>query len=231
MSTYENITYELDNKIATITLSNGKVNAISPQLIAEFNDALDDAEAEQAMVIITGSPGILSAGYDLKVMKENRESAIALVTAGSTLSRRLLSFPTPIISACSGHAVAKGAFLLLSSDVRIGVSGPYKIGLNEVDIGMTMHYAGIELAKARLPDAYFNRSVLCAEMFDPNDAVNAGFLDKVVEEDQLMPTVLGLATHFTKQMNMRAHKETKLKARSEYLARLDDAIKKDQTGI
>ena len=231
MNSYQQIQFELQNKIATITLANGKVNAFSHQLIADFNAALDDAEKENAVVIITGAPGILSAGYDLKVMQSSPEAATALVTAGSTLAHRLLSFPTPVIVACSGHAVAKGAFLLLSADIRLGVRGDFKIGLNEVDIGMTMHYAGLEIAQARLPNAWFNRSVLCAEMFSPEDALTAGFLDKVVSAEKLMEEAVGLATHFNKNMNMKAHKGTKLKARKACLERLKQAIEADAKGL
>ena len=146
----ELISYHLEDGIATLTLSNGKVNAISPDVIAAFNSALDQAVADRAVVIITGQPGILSGGYDLKVMTAGPKEAVSLVTQGSTLARRLLSHPFPVIVACPGHAVAKGAFILLSADYRIGVDGPFSIGLNEVQIGMTMHHAGIELARDRL---------------------------------------------------------------------------------
>ncbi len=117
------IQYQLDQGIATLTLNNGKVNAISPAVIDALNAALDQAEQDRAVVILTGQPGILSAGYDLKVMTSSAENAVALVSAGSTLARRMLSHPYPIIVACPGHAVAKGAFLLLAADYRIGVSG------------------------------------------------------------------------------------------------------------
>ena len=127
----ELISYHLEDGIATLTLSNGKVNAISPDVIAAFNAALDQATADRAVVIITGQPGILSGGYDLKVMTAGPKEAVALVTLGSTLARRLLSHPYPVIVACPGHAVAKGAFLLLSADYRIGVEGPFSIGLND----------------------------------------------------------------------------------------------------
>lgn len=231
MKSYEQIEFTLEDKIATITLNNGKVNAFSHQLITDVNDALDQAEQDNAVVIITGSPGILSGGYDLKVMTSGPEAATALVTEGSKLSRRLLAFPTPVIVACSGHAMAKGAFILLSADVRLGAVGDFKIGLNEVNIGMTMHYAGLEIAKARLPDSYFNRSVLCAEIFSPEDAVTAGFLDKVVPAEQLMAHAVGYAKHFNENMKMTAHKGTKLKARKAYLERLDQAIEADAKGV
>lgn len=223
----ELITYHLDEGIATLTLNNGKVNAISPDVIAAFNSALDRAQQDRAVVIITGQPGILSGGYDLKVMTSGPQAAVSLVTAGSTLSRRLLAHPFPVIVACPGHAVAKGAFLLLSADYRIGVEGPFSIGLNEVQIGMTMHHAGIELARDRLRRSAFHRSVINGEMFDPISAVDAGFLDKVVAAEQLQEAALAVARQL-KKINMSAHKNTKLKVRKALLDTLDDAIILDQ---
>ncbi|CAM3982359.1 Enoyl-CoA delta isomerase 1, mitochondrial [Pseudomonas reidholzensis] len=223
----ELINYHLDEGVATLTLNNGKVNAISPDVIAAFNAALDQAEKDRAVVIITGQPGILSGGYDLKVMTAGPQQAVGLVTAGSTLARRLLSHPFPVIVACPGHAVAKGAFLLLSADYRIGVEGPYKIGLNEVQIGMTMHHAGIELARDRLRRSAFHRSVINAEMFEPQDAVDAGFLDQVVPAEQLLERAVQVAREL-KKLNMLAHKNTKLKVRKALLELLDEAIMRDQ---
>ncbi|EJM22830.1 MULTISPECIES: crotonase/enoyl-CoA hydratase family protein [Pseudomonas] len=221
------IAYHLEDGIATLTLSNGKVNAISPDVIAAFNAALDQAVADRAIVIITGQPGILSGGYDLKVMTAGPKEAVSLVTAGSTLARRLLSHPFPVIVACPGHAVAKGAFILLSADYRIGVAGPFSIGLNEVQIGMTMHHAGIELARDRLRRSAFHRSVINGEMFDPQSAVDAGFLDKVVAAEELQGAALAAARQL-KKINMTAHKNTKLKVRKALLETLDNAIIQDQ---
>ncbi|MFJ2428180.1 crotonase/enoyl-CoA hydratase family protein [Pseudomonas sp. NPDC087804] len=223
----ELIAYHLEDGIATLTLSNGKVNAISPDVIAAFNAALDQAVTDRAIVIITGQPGILSGGYDLKVITAGPKEAVALVTAGSTLARRLLSHPFPVIVACPGHAVAKGAFLLLSADYRIGVDGPFSIGLNEVQIGMTMHHAGIELARDRLRRSAFHRSVINGEMFDPKSAVDAGFLDKVVSAEELQGAALAAARQL-KKINMLAHKNTKLKVRKALLETLDNAIVQDQ---
>ncbi|MCV4290774.1 crotonase/enoyl-CoA hydratase family protein [Pseudomonas capsici] len=221
------ISYQLEDGIATLTLNNGKVNAISPDVIAAFNAALDQAETDRAVVILTGQPGILSGGYDLKVMTSSAEAAIDLVAKGSTLARRMLAHPFPIIVACPGHAVAKGAFLLLSADYRIGVEGPFNIGLNEVQIGMTMHHVGIELARDRLRKSAFHRSVINAEMFDPQGALNAGFLDKVVSIDELHETARTAALQL-KKINMNAHRKTKLKVRKALLDTLDAAIELDK---
>jgi enoyl-CoA hydratase len=224
----ELVRFQLDDGVATLTLNNGKVNAVSHALIAEFNAALDQAEQAKAVVIVTGQAGILSGGYDLKIMMSSPQNAVDLVTAGSTLARRMLSHPQPIIVACSGHAVAKGAFLLLSADYRIGVDGPFNIGLNEVQIGMTMHHVGIELARERLTKPAFQRSVINAEMFQPQAAIAAGFLDKVVAADQLMQVAQEHA-QVLKKLNLTAHKNTKLKVRKAFLELLDQAIETDKT--
>lgn len=223
----ELVHYQLDDGIATVTLHNGKVNAISPDVIAGLNAAFDRSEQDKAIVILTGQPGVLSGGYDLKVMTSSPEAALGLVTAGSTLARRMLAHPQPIIVACSGHAVAKGAFLLLSADYRIGADGPFSIGLNEVLIGMTMHHVGITLARDRLRVCAFHRAVINAEMFNPQAAKDAGFLDAVVAPEELMPTALAMAQQF-KKLNRAAHANTKRKARKPVLDELDAGIELDK---
>ena len=226
----ELVSYSLDGNVATLTISNGKVNALSHEVFAAFNSALDQAEKDKAVVVITGQPGMFSAGYDLKEMSRSMDAASALVKVGSSLALRLMAFPTPVIAACSGHAVAKGAFILLSCDLRIGVEGPFKIGLNEVAIGMTMHHAGIEMARNRLTPAYFQRSVMNAEMFQPQEAADAGFLDRVVTPEDLMARAYGEASKLA-ELNMKAHHQTKLKARAGYLALLEEAIRKDAESL
>ncbi len=224
----ELIHYSCHEGVATLTLNNGKVNALSPDMIAAFNRGLDQAEQDRAIVIITGQPGILSGGYDLKVMTSSLDNAFNLVALGSTLTRRMLAHPYPIIVACPGHAIAKGAFLLLAADYRIGTEGAFNIGLNEVLIGMTMHHAGIALAKDRLTKPAFQRSVINGELFSPQDAIAAGFLDRVVPVEQLMDTAQAMATTM-KKINMHAHAKTKLKVRKDLLEALDAAIEVDKT--
>lgn len=223
----ELVTYRFADGVAYLGLDNGKVNAVSPEVIQAMNAALDRAEQDKAVVVLSGKPGILSGGYDLKVMTSSADAAKALVASGSTLARRMLAHPYPLVVACTGHAIAKGAFLLLSADYRIGVEGPFKIGLNEVAIGMTMHHVGIELARARLTPAVFNRSVINAEMFDPADAVVAGFLDRVVPAERFEQEVAKLAGELTK-LNMTAHRNTKRKSRKALLELLDQSIEIDK---
>lgn len=223
----ERVSYMLQDGVATLTLNNGKVNALSPEVFEALNEALDRAERERAVVLLTGQPGILSGGYDLKVMTSSAENALALVSTGSQFCRRLLAHPFPVVVACPGHAIAKGAFLLLAADYRIGVEGPFHIGLNEVQIGMTMHHAGIELARDRLGKAAFQRSVINAEIFDPQGALAAGFLDRVVPAEALADAAREVAAQLGK-INMTAHRNTKLKVRKALLETLDQAIELDR---
>tara|TARA_R110002167_G_scaffold30720_1_gene101364 strand:+ start:956 stop:1660 length:705 start_codon:yes stop_codon:yes gene_type:complete len=224
------VSYTLNDGVATIVINNGKANALSHDVFEELNQALDRAEQDKAVVILTGQPGIFSGGYDLKEMQKGMNEAAALVTVGSKLTRRLAAFPFPVIGACSGHAIAKGAFIMLSVDYRIGVEGNFKLGLNEVAIGMTMHHAGIEIARHRLAPAHFYRSVINAEIYNPEGAVLAGFLDEVVASDQLLNRANELAQAFRK-LNMRAHAQTKLKTKAGYLELLDRSIEKDSESL
>ena len=222
----EFVTYTSAENYAIITINNGKANAISNEVIAGFNAGLDQAEKENKVVILTGQKGIFSGGFDLKVMTKSVKAAKELVTKGSQLSLRMLAFSQPIITACSGHAIAKGAFLLLSADYRIGAEGDFKIGFNEVLIGMTMHNAGIAIANSRLSKVYLNRSVNNAEIYNPKDAVKAGFLDRIVPENQVLATAIKVAGMFAK-LNKKAHAETKLKVRKQHLQDLENAIELD----
>ena len=223
-------TYKEEDNYCIITLNNGKANAISNKVIEELNHHLDIAEKNQKIVILTGTEGMFSAGYDLKTMTSSPKAATELVTQGSTLALRLLSFPMPIIVASTGHSLAKGAFLLLCADYRIGTEGAFKIGLNEVAIGMTMHNAGIAIAKARLAPVFFERSVNNSEIYAPKDALTAGFLDKVVTAEALLPTAIKVATLFS-ELNKKAHAQTKLKLRKSYLEELKKGIELDKTEL
>src|SRR5260370_24473285 len=132
------ISYRLDDTIATITIDDGKVNALSLTVLTDLNAALDRAEQDQAVVVLAGREGVFSAGFDLPVLRGGGPDALAMLRAGFETAARLLAFPRPVVIACTGHAVAMGVFLLLCGDYRVGATGPYQISANEVAIGLTM---------------------------------------------------------------------------------------------
>jgi enoyl-CoA hydratase len=222
-------TYALDGRIATITMDDGKVNAFSIPMLQAIHAALDQAESENAIVVLGGRENYFSAGFDLKVFAGGDvEQVLEMLTLGATLAERILSFPTPVVAACSGHAVAAGSFVLLAADLRLGTDGPYRIGLNEVKIGLTVPWFAIELARQRLQPAYFDRSVVNATMHSPSKAVVAGFLDDIVGADELRGASLRAAAELA-ELNAAAHAATKLRARGNVLKALRAAIETELT--
>jgi enoyl-CoA hydratase len=217
------VSYERSEGVSTITADDGKVNAMSVAMMQEINAALDQAEEHRSVVILTGRDGVFSAGFDLAVFKQGMEPLMEMLRVGARLTERLLSFPFPVIAACSGHGIAMGSFLLMSADVRIGVDGPFKIGMNEVAIGMTLPYFAVEIARHRLTPAYFDRAAILAELYSPQEAITPGFLDRVVSSDQLLDTARDTASALSK-LDMPAHAATKLRVRGPMLEALRQAI-------
>lgn len=217
------VTYSLDGAIATITLDDGKANALSSPTQSAIGAALDRAEADQAVVILRGRPGVFSGGFDLRVLGAGGDDAIAMLRGGFELAHRLLSFPRPVIIVCTGHAVAMGSFLLLSADYRVGADGPFRIVANEVAIGLTMPHSALAILRWRLAPAYFDRAVLLSETFDPRSAVAAGFLDRVVDPDDVLPAAVEIATAVT-ALDPKAHAATKRRARADTLAAVEAGL-------
>lgn len=222
----EVVTYTLVGTVATITMDDGKVNALSPLMLAELDSAFGQAEHDSAAVVLTGRSGILSAGFDLKVLRAGGADAIGMLRGGFALSERMLSFPTPVVVACPGHAMAMGFFVLLSADYRIGVGGAFKLVANEVAIGMTMPYSAIEIVRHRLTPSWFNRSVVLAEIFTPDNAIDAGILDQVVSAEELLQVAGSVAAGLA-QLDATAHRETKLRVRRQTIEAIRAGVEID----
>jgi enoyl-CoA hydratase len=229
MTMTELASYELNDRIATIAIDDGKVNAFSIPMLQAIHAAFDQAERDGAIVILTGREGYFSAGFDLKVFAGGDiDQVIEMLTLGATLAERILGFERPVITACPGHTVAAGAFMALAADLRIGTDGPFKIGLNEVKIGLTVPWFVIELARQRLNPAHFNRAVVSATMYGPAEAVTAGFLDEVVPADELRAASLAAAATLA-ELNPQAHAATKLRTRGDALRTIRKAIETELT--
>jgi enoyl-CoA hydratase len=222
------VEYELADGVATIALDDGKVNALSVETLRELHAALDRGARDQAVTIIRGREGCFSAGFDTRAFGEGAERVVEMLRLGATLCERVLSHPRPVIVACSGHAIAAGAFLPLSADARIGAEGPFQIGLNEARIGLTVPWFAIELARSRLAPAQFDRAVAGAHLYDPDGAVAAGFLDRIVPAGELREQSLAEARSLA-GLDARAHHASKLRVRREQLQRLRAAIETELT--
>jgi len=215
----------LDGKVAVVTLDDGKANVYSHEALAALHDALDQAEEQATAVLLVGRPGRFSAGFDLAVMSAGDEPMRELVVAGARWLARVFTFPMPVVAACTGHALAAGAMTLLVADHRVGAAGSFKIGLNEVAIGMALPQFAVELARYRIPPSRLDAALL-GEVFDPEAAVPAGFLDRVVEADAVLAEATATAQRLA-QLRSGAVRRTKLAARGAIAREILDSVEAD----
>lgn len=219
----EKVRYELKEGIAHVHMDDGKANVMTRDMLEALLGAFDRAEADRAVVVLTGRERIFSGGYDLKMFSESPAVIVGTLRLGATVVARMADFPFPVLAVCAGHAVAQGAFTLLAADVRFGAAGPFKLGLNEVVIGLTIPHYGVEIARSRLAPSYFQHATLTGAMYAPEEAARAGFLDAVYPQEELTARALEEAQRLRK-LNMDAHAGTKRRVRAEVLKRIRDSI-------
>ncbi len=220
------ITYELGGDVAVLRFDDGKANALSPAVIDEIEAALDKATAEAQAVLWVGRPGRFSGGFDLGVMQSGSTQRQDLVKAGAGLLLRIYEFPMPVVIACTGHAVAAGAIALLVADRRIGATGDVKIGLIEVGIGLRLPIFGVEFARGRLSNRHFVHATMHGRVFDGDEAVDAGFLDRAVPAETVEEEALTEARTLAKLAG-GAYRETKARARGAIAAEIRATLDAD----
>jgi enoyl-CoA hydratase len=187
------LTYALDGSTAVVTMDDGKANALSNEMIDQLLAALTRAETEAKAMVLAGRPERFCAGFDLKVMMSGPANATALLTRGSELLLRLYASKVPLVIACTGHAIAGGALVVLTGDLRISAAGAFKIGLNEVQIGLPVPVLAMELARDRLVKPELDRATLMATIYNPEEAQLAGYVDAVVAPGEVIATSIAEA--------------------------------------
>lgn len=228
----DTVTYALQDTIALVTIDDGKANALSFDVIHALHGGLDRAEADGATaLVIGGRAGMLTGGFDLNVMRGGDWKAITtLVTEGGELITRIYKSPMPIVTACTGHAVAAGALLLLGSHFRVGSDGEFRIVLIETTIGMVLPDWAIELSKLRLSKRHVQRAAIESHVYSPNAAIDAGFLDRAVAPDEVMPAAIEEATRLG-ALPAAAYAGNAHKVRGDGIALLEAALAADRALI
>ncbi len=226
----ETVSYRIEDAVALISLDDGKANALSPSVIEALHGALDQAEKDASAVVIAGRPGRFSGGFDLSIMTRDADSARDLVITGAQLLLRVYTFSLPVVVACPGHAVAAGALMLLSADRRVGVAGQFKIGLNEVAIGMRLPIFALELARDRLAKEALVEATMEARLYTPDEAVTAGYLDRVVDGEDLLSCALEEAGRLA-ALSGPAYGLTKKLLRADVANKINSTLAEDMAGI
>lgn len=222
----ELLTYTLSDGVATIALDDGKANALGYPMIEALSAALKRAESEARVVVLLGRPGKFCAGFDLKVMQRGLTDAADLLHVGGELYVQMLRSPLPIISACTGHAVAGGALLLLASDYSVGVEGEFKIGLNEVHIGLPLPILAIELARHNLDPRRLNEATCFGRLYTPTEAARVGYLNEACAPAEVETRVHAHATLMA-QVRGGAFGESKRRLRGALADHIEATLKSD----
>jgi enoyl-CoA hydratase len=223
------LTHQQVGRTLHVRMDDGRRNVMSPHMLGALHDAFDAAAETRSVVVLSGRPDTFSAGFDLGVFAKGTAQDIhTMLRLGAELALKILSFPTPVITVTSGHAYPMGAFLMLSADWRIGTHGSWRVGLNEVQIGLTVPRFALEVARQRLAPAWFSRTAITGEMFAPDDARQAGFIDDLVSTDDLEGAV-GKAIKRMEGLDPTAHAATKLRARGSSIAAIRAAIDAELT--
>ena len=215
--------YQLENGVAVLHFDDGKANAVGHAFIDSLLDGLDRSRAEACAVVILGREQRFSAGFDLSEFQKGPEATARLAGRGAHLMHEVFKHPQPVVAACTGHAVAAGALLLLASDTRIGTRGDFKIGLNETAIGMSLPVFATQLAAARLSRRHTTAAFIQAQLYDPDAAVDAGYLDEVVDASELRERAVACAAQLG-ELPGEAYATNKLAIRAPYIQAIAESL-------
>lgn len=189
------VAVEIIDDVALITFDDGKANVISSRaaaLLAEAHDRVASDEKVRA-VVLAGRAGQFSAGFDLDTLMIGGPNRMELFRTGWDMLMRFETLPVPLVVACTGNAIAAGAVLLLSGDVRIAAEGDFKIGFNEATIGLPLPGLLLMLARDELAADSFEEATAGGRLYSPRDAVAAGFVDRALPAADVIPAALAEA--------------------------------------
>jgi enoyl-CoA hydratase len=228
--TSEILTYTLEGTTAVVRMDDGKANALSDAMIDALVAALTRAEKEASAMVLVGRADRFCAGFDLRVMMSGPDAAKALLGRGSELLMRLYGATVPLVIACTGHALAGGALVLLTGDVRVGAAGAFRVGLNEVSIGMPVPVLAMELARDRLTSTELSRATLMAQIYGPEEAAKAGYLDVVVPAADVLTRAMDEAKRLG-ALARPAFIATKTRLRGKTIAHIRATLEEDMQSL
>ena len=178
--------------IHELRLARAPVNALDPALVRALRNAIEAAPGDGVRaLVLSGSIGMFSAGLDVPALLHLDRAAFRVFWNDFFgLCAALARSPIPIAAAITGHSPAGGAVLAIMCDYRVMARGPFKIGLNEVQVGLSVPEC-IQAALRRLVGTYrAERLLVAGAMLDSEQALAVGFVDELVEPDRVVPRAL-----------------------------------------
>jgi enoyl-CoA hydratase/carnithine racemase len=178
--------------IVEIKLARPPVNALNLELLQRIQDAIGQAVKDGAHgIVLSGAPGMFSAGVDVPALiGQDRAGVYAFWRSFFATCSAIAMAPVPVVAAITGHAPAGGAVLSLFCDYRVMAEGPFRIGLNEVQVGLIVPEC-IQLALRRVVGTYrAERLLVAGAMLEAQQALACGFVDELTGVDQVTTRAL-----------------------------------------
>jgi enoyl-CoA hydratase/carnithine racemase len=182
--------------IRELRLARPPVNALDPSLIAALRAALAEAVAAgHEAIVLSGAPGRFSGGLDVPALLQlDRAGIHSLWTDFFGLMRDLASLPVPIATAITGHSPAGGAVLAIFTDYRVFAEGPFMVGLNEVQVGLTLPPMVLRALTFVVGERQAARLATGGYLLSPPEALRCGFVDEVVPPAEVVPRAIAWCT-------------------------------------
>ncbi len=207
-------------------MDDGKANAMNPDFFADLGRALDASTGAGALVL-TGARSFFSGGLDLPFLAGLSRERIEEIygTLHSTMMRLFL-LPVPVVAAVNGHAIAGGCVLAFQSDARLMAGGDFKIGLNEVRLGLSLPAFVVETFRGRLSPRALERVILEGTLHSPEEAAAVGLVDEVVPGEELISRAMARARDLA-SVPKSAFAESKRLLRGDAARRAEEGRRED----
>ncbi|MES2858184.1 MAG: enoyl-CoA hydratase/isomerase family protein [Pseudomonadota bacterium] len=175
--------------VSELRLARPPVNALNPELCHDLRQALDNALVNGARgIVLAGGPKVFSAGLDVPYLLSLGNDTTALLDAWNAFfdaARALIACPVPVVAAMAGHAPAGGCVLALCCDYRVMAEGPYRIGLNETQVGLVAP-EGIQALLSRVVGPHRSERLLVSgALIDAKEALRIGLVDELTGIDSV----------------------------------------------
>jgi len=204
-------------RIRELKLARPPVNALNTELVRALLAAIQAAGKDAAAVIVTGQPGLFSAGLDVRGMLQlDRDAITALFVELWRLQYAIAGSPVPVIFGLTGHSPAGGTVLAIHGDYRVMALGDFRMGLNEVQVGL---FPGppIHGAFRRLTGGHGEQLLSRGALIDPATALRVGLVDELCDASQVAARALEVAREFC-ALPREAMLRTRKMARADLIA-------------
>jgi len=193
----DNISITMNQNIATVALTRGKVNALSEELVEQIHETFADLKKDASVrgIIFTGHDKFFSFGFDVPgLYNYTPEEFTRYLQKYTGMYTHLFTYPKPIVIAINGHAVGGGCMLTLTGDYRIMVSGRAKISLNEITFGSSVFAGSVEMLRHAVGGRTAERILTTGVMFSAEEAFELGLVDQVVTTEELSGAAQNIIT-------------------------------------